>query len=138
MKRKLWLKFMDFLWSRLHSIMTPLCHKKHTSTLIYSGKNSNEGTKIATGGDFTKIAIFHFTHLKNRSVQDKGIRIYGDPYQIRVRNRYISFTLVFWMQKDFLEINKRKTFWCSNMRKNVWENSQIWRRDNFVLMHTSS
>ena len=34
--------------------MTPLCHKKHTSTLIYSGKNSNEGQRSQQRGDFTK------------------------------------------------------------------------------------
>ena len=59
MKRKLWLKFMDFLWSRLHSIMTPLCHKKHTWTLIYSGKNSNEEQRLQRG-DFNK-KIFPMT-----------------------------------------------------------------------------
>ena len=72
--------------------MTPLCHKKHTSTLIYSGKNSNEGTKIATGGDFTKVAIFHFTHLKNRSVQDKGIRIWGSLSNQGPEQIYIFYT----------------------------------------------
>ena len=35
--------------------MTPLCHKKHTSTLIYSGKNSNEGQRSQQRGNFTKI-----------------------------------------------------------------------------------
>ena len=29
--------------------MTPPCHKKHTSTLIYSGKNSNEGQRSLRG-----------------------------------------------------------------------------------------